>query len=80
MTAPRKISFYVADDLVSLLEGVEDVSAYIVESIRMRRRNATRAMLWNAGYFVNDAGVQRMRERLRALESQNTDDDYAREP
>lgn len=74
MTSPRKISIYVPEDLVPVLDEVENASAYIADSIRMRRRHeATRAMLRESGYLVSDAGVQRMRERVRALDAQNAE-------
>jgi len=74
MTSPRKISIYIPEDLVPVLEEVENASAYIADSIRMRRRQeATRAALRDAGYLVSEAGVQRMRERVRALDVQNAE-------
>ncbi|GHJ42779.1 hypothetical protein Cs7R123_01210 [Catellatospora sp. TT07R-123] len=69
MTSPRKISIYLPDDVREVLDSVDNASAYVAESIRMRRRHeATRAVLREAGYLVTDAGVERMRQRIYALD------------
>jgi hypothetical protein len=69
MTSPRKISIYLPDDVREVLDGVDNASAYIAESIRMRRRHeATRAVLREAGYLVTEQGVDRMRRKLHDLD------------
>lgn len=74
MTSPRKISIYVPEDLVPVLDGVDNASQYIAESIRLRRRHEqTRAVLREAGYLVTDAGIDRMRNRLGALDQASAD-------
>ncbi len=71
---PKKISIYLPEDIRETLDGVENASAYIAESIRMRRRReATRAVLRDAGYLVTDAGIDRMRHRLLALDVANAE-------
>ncbi|MBB5868669.1 hypothetical protein F4553_002048 [Allocatelliglobosispora scoriae] len=73
MTSPRKISIYVPDDVREVLDGVPNASAYIADSIRLRRRHErTRAVLRDAGYLVTDAGVERQRQRLQALDALNS--------
>jgi hypothetical protein len=72
MTSPaaRKISIYLPDDVREVLDGVDNASAYVADSIRMRRRHeAARSVLRDAGYLVTEAGVDRMRQRLRALDA-----------
>lgn len=72
MTSPKKISIYLPDDVREVLDGVDNASAYVAESIRMRRRHeATRNVLREAGYLVTDAGVERMRQRVYALDALN---------
>jgi len=69
-SSPRKISIYVPDDVREVLDGVDNASAYVAESIRMRRRReASRAVLREAGYPVADEGVERMRQRVYALDA-----------
>ncbi|HCT80139.1 MAG TPA: hypothetical protein DGT23_26965 [Micromonosporaceae bacterium] len=70
MTSPRKISIYLPDDVREVLDGVDNASAYIAESVRMRRRHENaRGVLRSAGYLVTDEGVERMRRRVEALDS-----------
>ena len=71
-SSAKKISIYLPDDVREVLDGVDNASAYVAESIRMRRRHeATRAVLRDAGYLVSDAGVERMRQRVAALDALN---------
>ena len=71
---PKKISIYLPDDIREVLDGVDNASAYVAESIRMRRRHeATRAVLRDAGYLVTDAGIERMRQRILALDALNAE-------
>jgi hypothetical protein len=70
MTSPKKISIYLPDDVREVLDGVDNASSYIAESIRMRRRHeATRGVLREAGYLVTDEGVDRMRRKLHDLDT-----------
>jgi len=68
--APRKISVYLPADVVEQLDSVENASAYIAESLRMRRRReAVRGLLRDAGYLVTEEGVERMRRKVAALDA-----------
>jgi hypothetical protein len=71
-SSPKKISIYLPDDVREVLDGVDNASAYVAESIRMRRRHeATRNVLRDAGYLVTDSGIERMRQRVYALDALN---------
>jgi len=74
MTSPKKISIYVPEDVREVLDDVPNASAYIAESIRMRRRHEqTRTTLREAGYPVTDGGIERQRQRLKALDELNVE-------
>lgn len=75
MTQPgRKISIYVPSDLVPVIDAVENASEYIAESVRMRqRREQLSAVLRDAGYVVNPERVEKMRQRLYALDRLNAE-------
>jgi metal-responsive CopG/Arc/MetJ family transcriptional regulator len=66
----RRFSISLPDDVAAELDRVDNASAYIAEAIRLRRRHeTTRQVLANAGYQVTEDGIQRMRERVLALEA-----------
>lgn len=66
----RRFSISLPDDVAAELDRVDNASAYIAESIRLRRRrDSVRAVLFNAGYDVTEDGVDRMRRRVRDLEA-----------
>ncbi|BCJ77044.1 hypothetical protein CS0771_65880 [Catellatospora sp. IY07-71] len=80
MTAPqpaearaRRITVYLPADVAAVVEaqGPRQQSAFVADAIRMhQRRAATRAMLREAGYLVTTEGVERMRQKLAALDAQ----------
>ena len=65
----RKLSISLPDDVAEHLDQVDNASAYIAESIRMRRKHErTREMMARHGIPVTDEGVTAAGERLRAVE------------
>jgi metal-responsive CopG/Arc/MetJ family transcriptional regulator len=69
----RRFSISLPDDVAAELDHVENASAYVAESIRLRRRReAARQVLAKAGYKVTDEGVAAMRDRVRALEQRRS--------
>lgn len=79
MTAPqpaeprgRRITVYLPADVAAVVEaqGPRQQSAFVADAIRMQQRRAsTRAMLRDAGYLVTPDGVERMRQKLAALDA-----------
>lgn len=73
MTSPaRRVTVYLPGHIADLVEsqGKGNQSRYLAEAVQiLERRRATQAMLREAGYLVTAEGVQRMRERVQALEA-----------
>lgn len=66
----RKISITLPEELARVLDGVDNASAYIAESIRLRtRREDFREFLAGQGIHVTDEGVARAGARLAAAEA-----------
>ena len=65
----RKLSISLPDDVAEHLDTVDNASAYIADSIRLRRKGEhTREMLARHGIQITEGGVQAAGERLRAAE------------
>jgi hypothetical protein len=74
MTRSRKISVSLPEDIAAVLDGVDNASAYVAEAVRERaQRDSTREMMRRHGYEVTDAGVEKWRERLAALDRMRDD-------
>ncbi|WP_155371372.1 hypothetical protein [Catellatospora vulcania] len=73
MTSPgRRVTVYLPAHIADIVEsqGKGNQSRYLAEAVQtLERRRATLAMLREAGYLVTAEGVQRMRERVQALEA-----------
>jgi len=65
----RKLSISLPDDVAEHLDTVDNVSAYIADAIRLRRKGErTRDMMAGHGVTVTDEGVRAAGDRLRAAE------------
>jgi metal-responsive CopG/Arc/MetJ family transcriptional regulator len=68
MTA-RRISISLPDDVAERLDREDNASAYVAGAVRARmRREQIRGILADAGIDITREGVDRMRERVHALE------------
>jgi hypothetical protein len=76
----KKIAISVPDDVAERLsaDDIDNVSAYITEAVRGRMRaEQTRKVLLELGFKITDEGVERMRQRVRALDAQSTPEQRA---
>jgi hypothetical protein len=74
----KKITISIPDDVAELLTTVDNVSAYVTESVRRRMRSEqTRESLRRQGFAITDEGVARWRERLAAHDAHATPERFA---
>ena len=76
----KKITISVPDDVAERLsaDDIENVSAYITESVRGRMRaEQTRKVLLELGFNITDEGVERMRQRVAELNARWTPEERA---
>jgi len=77
----RRFSISLPDDVAEVLDHVDNASAFIADCIRQRRRrDQVRTVLAEAGYTITPEGVDRMRQRVRALEARRRARKSAEEP
>ncbi|MBB5868594.1 hypothetical protein F4553_001973 [Allocatelliglobosispora scoriae] len=68
--AVTKYSISVPEDVAAQLEGVENVSAYVTEALRLRRRgDRLQAVFARHGVEVTPEGVAAMGARIEAQQS-----------